>query len=257
MILTCPECSASYNVPAEAIGPEGRTVRCKKCKHEWFQKGEKKALEDLINMIESTEIEVDDIAFDDGKKKALPPKAKKEKIPLKEKLKPLILKLKKLEPVKLKNYLFSGEKRSLLSHFASFMVALATFSIMLLCLVSFRWGITSAIPSFGPMYEAAGFPLHDYAMLNPEESLTIDRVTLTGEGDAREMTGNLINLTSKNIKVPAIKLEYMDATGNTIHESKAQLPVKVIQKEMSFAFNIVIPADVPKNFTAIKVSFIE
>lgn len=39
MIIACPACATRYVVPDSAIGIEGRTVRCAKCRHSWFQDG--------------------------------------------------------------------------------------------------------------------------------------------------------------------------------------------------------------------------
>ncbi|MBL8657303.1 MAG: zinc-ribbon domain-containing protein [Altererythrobacter sp.] len=39
MIIACPACATRYAVPDSAIGVEGRTVRCAKCRHSWFQDG--------------------------------------------------------------------------------------------------------------------------------------------------------------------------------------------------------------------------
>ncbi|MEL0253108.1 MAG: zinc-ribbon domain-containing protein, partial [Novosphingobium sp.] len=39
MIIACPACSTRYVVPDSAIGVDGRTVRCARCRHSWFQNG--------------------------------------------------------------------------------------------------------------------------------------------------------------------------------------------------------------------------
>ena len=39
MIIACPACATRYVVPDSAIGMEGRSVRCAKCRHNWFQDG--------------------------------------------------------------------------------------------------------------------------------------------------------------------------------------------------------------------------
>lgn len=39
MIIACPACATRYVVPDSAIGIDGRTVRCAKCRHSWFQEG--------------------------------------------------------------------------------------------------------------------------------------------------------------------------------------------------------------------------
>lgn len=39
MIISCPACNTRYVVPDSAIGVDGRTVRCAKCRNSWFQEG--------------------------------------------------------------------------------------------------------------------------------------------------------------------------------------------------------------------------
>ena len=39
MHLVCPSCHTSYVVPDNAVGTDGRQVRCANCKHGWFQAG--------------------------------------------------------------------------------------------------------------------------------------------------------------------------------------------------------------------------
>lgn len=48
MIIACPACKTRYVVPDSAIGVEGRTVRCAKCKHSWFQDGSAELAEAIV-----------------------------------------------------------------------------------------------------------------------------------------------------------------------------------------------------------------
>jgi len=36
MLITCPHCATGYQVDPISLGPDGRTVRCARCRTEWF-----------------------------------------------------------------------------------------------------------------------------------------------------------------------------------------------------------------------------
>lgn len=38
MQVSCPQCQARFAVPDAALGADGRTVKCARCAHKWFQK---------------------------------------------------------------------------------------------------------------------------------------------------------------------------------------------------------------------------
>lgn len=37
MLISCPNCSTNFSVPDKALGARGRTLKCAKCGHKWFQ----------------------------------------------------------------------------------------------------------------------------------------------------------------------------------------------------------------------------
>ncbi len=53
MIIACPACATKYVVPDSAIGVDGRTVRCAKCRHSWFQDGPELALRPPVAQVEA------------------------------------------------------------------------------------------------------------------------------------------------------------------------------------------------------------
>jgi predicted Zn finger-like uncharacterized protein len=55
MILTCPECATRFKIADDAIGPNGRTVRCSQCTTTWFVAAEPDVL-NLDDAEKNTEI---------------------------------------------------------------------------------------------------------------------------------------------------------------------------------------------------------
>ena len=53
MIIACPACATRYVVPDSAVGPEGRTVRCAKCRHSWFQEARELELDVVAEAAEA------------------------------------------------------------------------------------------------------------------------------------------------------------------------------------------------------------
>lgn len=37
MLISCPNCTTNFSVPDKALLPSGRTLKCAKCGHKWFQ----------------------------------------------------------------------------------------------------------------------------------------------------------------------------------------------------------------------------
>ncbi|PHS38475.1 MAG: hypothetical protein COA91_08095 [Robiginitomaculum sp.] len=55
MILTCPECATRFQIADDAVGSNGRTVRCSQCSTTWFVAAEPDAL--ALNEAEKYEVQ--------------------------------------------------------------------------------------------------------------------------------------------------------------------------------------------------------
>ena len=59
MLLTCPSCNSKYLVNSADLKPEGRTVQCAKCGHNWFQTAKIEDEEILGSSAPSSEKKID------------------------------------------------------------------------------------------------------------------------------------------------------------------------------------------------------
>jgi predicted Zn finger-like uncharacterized protein len=48
MLIVCPTCATSYTIDPGSLGPEGRTVRCTRCKASWFAGGPATPVADFV-----------------------------------------------------------------------------------------------------------------------------------------------------------------------------------------------------------------
>lgn len=60
MKITCPDCSTSYEIKAEAVGQQGRSVKCAKCGNRWFVSSEEDDTADFKNADSGSAAEPDE-----------------------------------------------------------------------------------------------------------------------------------------------------------------------------------------------------
>ena len=45
MRITCPNCTAHFEVPPEVLGKKGRSLKCASCSHSWYQTAQVETLD--------------------------------------------------------------------------------------------------------------------------------------------------------------------------------------------------------------------
>ena len=225
MIITCPNCHAKFSLADDALPPEGHDVRCSSCGHVWFQSpadaqkeivsGEKEPsasgkdelddmdLEDVMAAAERP----DDDDSDEGGAKGKSAQGSDEA--------------------------GAQDKNALIGGYAA---AAGVFVFVLLFLLMIHGPMARAIPGMQPFYGAFGisFPA-------PGKGLVFDKViTKTepqGKGQERiYVEGNIINLTSKAVRVPMMQVTLLTPQGDVAGQWLATPPEDTIQAESTLSF---------------------
>ncbi len=248
MIIACPECSSEFNVPVALIGAEGRKVRCAKCNHEWHQ---------------------DNPEINDEKDSEVAPVANPYK-PLKEGVTATASEIdfdiedspKKDEPSFVVPKGKTKKEKSGSAPFWKSRVAVMSMALIVLALGGLYLSKDSAWANKGFMARAyMGLGLAEKAT---NDSAGIDRLTFSlvqnGESYALELKTNILNLSSDEIMLGALKAEVIDADGHALPQSwKFAPPVKALGGEQSVPFsatleNVNFPD--PAATYSVKLSFI-
>lgn len=216
-------------VASEALGSEGREVRCGKCGHLWFQPGERDSLDELPPE-EPGEF---DIGFEPHVDKPEPPQ------PAPDILKPKAAQPPAAEP----------EKESIVSKktAASVLAAFVLVWILAFILISARESIAKSSSFMAGAYEKLGLHLP-----KEEASIAVDRFKVVKDGKKLSASLYLINLTGEEVPVKKITAEMLDLDDKPMKSMDVQVPESTIkgesQSKVEFSFE-----DAPKDAVSIKV----
>ena len=232
MILTCPSCSMRYLVADSAIGPDGRTVRCASCHHEWFEAGpEPESFQEILEKEAEAPVEpIPEAVKPIPEGSGVP--ARPEDIPPPEK----------------------SDRSALIGRLAGYAAAACVCVLVLGGLVALRAPVAKAWPPSLLFFDLVGarVPL-------PGDGLVIDRIKAVAENSPAGqgsliVRGTVINLKSEKRDVPQILATLWREDGSALESWIIELPHDAIDAEDKFDFEAEYPG-VPAEAKSVNLSF--
>ena len=268
MILTCPECSTRYLAKDNAIGPNGRTVRCSRCETTWF-----------------VAADLDELALKDNQTQGLtaastatavginPKKSMDQKNLFGEKEKPAATTLSdnddmaasdlgpKTEPktdiakgahVEMRDRADDKRRRRRLRTVA----LIWAIPLFILCLAAaltyaMRQDIVRKIPATATLYKQLGIDV-TLSGLKIEDPIT--RTTLIENKTVLIVNGAVRNISSTPQDVPLIKLSMHDKSGNELASWFVETSARRLEKDGRVTYVSEFP-NPPLDAVAMRWSF--
>jgi predicted Zn finger-like uncharacterized protein len=201
MILTCPQCSTRYQIDDAKFPADGRTVRCAKCGHQWFQQAPRREPEP------ETTPAVTEAPSTPASPPPPPPPASPPPQPGPEALRRAAFTAPATAPARRESVgprAAPGERLSI----AAGWIALAAILLLIVWgAVRYRDAIASAWPQSSSFYAALGMPVN-------ARGLSFTGVSYRRDTEAGQLVltvnGNLVNVSSREIAVPEIEVVLSD-----------------------------------------------
>ena len=206
MILTCPQCSARFQLAAEVLSPEGRTVRCSACQTSWFEKPDP---DELAQNEKTDQQPLEDIP--DGVK----PVPEGSNVPA-------------LAEEPDDGSLARKDRKVLIG---GFVAALLFFTMIFSGVLAAKSSIISIWPESYVFYRALGLVDHV-----PGQGLIFDRLSAKQDNDLYVIEGHVINLTSNQRIVPLMEASLIAKDGTVRESWIIEPPKRLIEKEETMAF---------------------
>lgn len=219
MILICPSCSAKFMISSEALGMDGREVRCGKCGHMWFQPPEHDSLDELSRFAEAEEAAAqteNDVTVDFTQPGDNPFGGSGADTPFST-----------TDDAKPASFDHDKNNGQWARHAAAIFSALAIVAIIVLALFALRGPLSATF--MGNAFAALGFQSN-----NPDiPSLAFDRLKLVNEKSTLSGSGYLINLSEEEIRLDNLKADLLDSSKNILSTVDVKLKEKTIEAESS------------------------
>ena len=204
MILTCPECSTSFIAKDDAIGPNGRTVRCTKCSATWFVPASD------VPKPTPDELQLADIqkSSDDIVPEVSAP-IQDEKVSV-----PTPIGTQKSADVLMRDKADAAKKRA--RRRSIWLIWLIPILLILAILACFYFGrhvITDRFPGTVPIYNAVGVKISQSGL--EIESPTLRMVVVNGETTV-VINGAIKNISNTSQSLPMMRLSLHNPAGEEL-----------------------------------------
>lgn len=223
-----------YVVAEGAIGPNGRTVRCANCGHQWFENGEEGLDEELFSQDARSDfmehVDPDSMDHDDEADDFRSILRKEiDAAPLPEGVKPVA----EDDPV-LAMLGKGGKKKSAeTDKMVGYLLAAAIWLCLITVLLVLQPQISRAWPPSNLLYSFVGLK-----PVPPGEGLALEHLNAEIMNDKIRMTGDIFNLQPEPMKVPAIMAIILDENENELDNVFIAPPVARLKGEGQASFDV-------------------
>ncbi len=271
MILTCPECSARYLVDPKALLPNGRVVRCAKCKHSWRES----APDQEIPQVAAAEAEgpANPPArpeTDAGQPPPEPPTddspgAEEDDFALKRPPRQ-----KRPRPIPKGSNLPALQDHKHQDSLWGWYGLAAFIAIIVSSFMFFQPTISEVWPPSKKLYRAMGMdesrPTHSGNSKKAEPAIPLEKLfriedtipskVIDGEVITLKVEGKIVGLSDETRRLPLLKIALKDDQGATVREWTFKSSAATISPDEIVPFYTSLP-NPPETATSISVTFAE
>jgi predicted Zn finger-like uncharacterized protein len=250
MLIVCPTCATAYQIELAALGAAGRSVRCAQCKNTWFASPDSVVEEPALVSVAAAHrapAPADDFASMDARplQEVLPPvdAAAADNPFTVTDAPPLVPQdhpetgadsAPKFDPgvpddaetiaarrVR-QTYVDRKDRRSLLRRLVSVPMLIVVMAAILLAALNWRAAVVRHFPQTASLYAAIGLPVNLRGLYFEDVK---SRSELTDGVMVLIVEGTIVNLTTRTLDVPRLRLSLRNGVGHEIYAWTA-LPSK-------------------------------